>query len=493
VLNDLNDCGALRCDDPSLPSSDSPSDFGACADCHAPGIDGETGGRNLHDAEGMGYELGVHCDVCHKVSEVDLEQPPGVAGRLKIQRPSEVGKGVFDWAPVYFGPMVDVPNVVMGGSFQPQFDEALFCAGCHEQDQPALLSGESLDARWPEGLPIHSTFSEWAQGPYAEQEVPCQHCHMPADVDANNAVDRSTADNSSITFGFSRAPEDVRRHTFQGPLTGERPLISGALHVELNLEQDGQVLHAQVGVSNMGAGHAIPTGEPMRALILVLDAQGSCGTLQASAGPSLPGETGAWLSGQVGQELTLGSDHLLWPQAASLSGQSLELRATRPAGYQDYSGLGYFSGETLSPAEKGLALNEPVGVWTVVPNAEGEISIDPALLQAGDLLTLSPSWDPSNPEIQALAGLPGQHFAKVLTNSAGDSMVPHHQAVAIASDNRIAPGSYQASDHSFLLPEGCTEPELRATLLYRPHPWEMSNTYGWAAQDHTVLVAEQSW
>ena len=92
-----------------------------------------------------------------------------------------------------------------------------------------------------------------------------------------------------------------------------------------------------------------------------------------------------------------------------------------------------------------------------------------------------------------MAGLPGQHFAKVLVDSAGDTMVPHHRAVSIQSDNRIAPGSFQVSQHSFMLPESCTDPKLQATLLYRPHPWELANTYGWQAQDHPVLETEQPW
>ena len=493
LLNTLNDCGALRCDDPDLAASDAPRDFGACADCHAPGIDGELGGRDLHQAQGMAYELGVHCDVCHKVSDVDLEQPPGVAGRLRIQRPSEPGKGVFEWAPVYFGPLLDVPNVVMGGSLQPQFDEALFCAGCHEQEQDALVPGESLDPRWPQGLPIHSTYSEWSDGPYAEQGVPCQHCHMPADVDANNAVDRSTAADSSITFGFPRPPEDVRRHSFVGPLSGETPLIAGALHVELNLEQDGELLHAQVGVSNMGAGHAIPTGEPMRALVLVLRATGSCGALQATSGPTLPDYAGAWLSGEIGQDLSLSLDHLSWPEAAGSAGETLELRAVRPAGFQDYSGLGHFSEAELSAADKGLALEQPVGTWTVTPDAQGRIELDTAALQSGDRLYLTPAWDPQSSELQALAGLPGQHFAKVLLDSAGEPMVPHYKAVDIQSDNRIAPGGFQVSEHSFVLPDGCTEPQLQATLLYRPHPWALADTYGWQAQDTPVIATQSSW
>lgn len=491
VLGDLNDCGAQRCDDPTLADGDQPSDFGACADCHAPGIEGAVGGRDLHEAEGMAYELGVHCDVCHKVAEVDLAAPPGVAGRLRIQRPSEEGRGVFEWAPVYFGPLVDVPNVVMGGSVQPQFDEAVFCAGCHEQAQAALIPGETLDPRWPEGLPIHSTYSEWEAGPYAAQDVPCQHCHMPGDPNANNAVDRSTAAESSITFGFPRSADDVRRHSFQGPLSGPAPLIEGALHIELNLEQEGQTLHAQVGVSNMGAGHAIPTGEPMRALILVLEAEGSCGVLQATDGPTLPLETGSWADGVLGEDIQVADGGLSWPQSADWAGETLRLRATRPTGFQDYAGQGVFAAGSAS--DKGLPLEIPVGTWTVQPDADGALSVDSGALQAGDTLTLSPIWDPEDSTLQPLAGRPGQHFAKVLVDSAGQTMVPHHQAVSIQSDNRIGPGSYQVSEHSFALPEGCSDPSLRASLLYRPHPWAMASTYGWLAQDHPVGTAEQAW
>ena len=62
---------------------------GGCADCHAPGINGALGGRDLLEATGYAYSYGVHCDVCHKVEDIDLDAAPGVAGRLKILRPTE--------------------------------------------------------------------------------------------------------------------------------------------------------------------------------------------------------------------------------------------------------------------------------------------------------------------------------------------------------------------------------------------------------------------
>ncbi len=144
VLPDLNACGSqsgAACDDPALPTAAKPAKFGACADCHALGLEGPLGGRDLLDASGLAYELGNHCDACHKIADVDLSLPPGTAGRLRVQRPRET-LGDTIGAPtrqVMFGPLPDVPLVFMGGSWQPKFATAELCAGCHQQEQPALL------------------------------------------------------------------------------------------------------------------------------------------------------------------------------------------------------------------------------------------------------------------------------------------------------------------------------------------------------------------
>ena len=84
---------------------------------------------------------------------------------------------------------MDNPNGMASRSIQPKFDSAEFCAGCHEQKQDALIPGEALDPDlWPSGLPTHSTFSEWQASPYNTEQTPCQHCHMPGDVEAINSV-----------------------------------------------------------------------------------------------------------------------------------------------------------------------------------------------------------------------------------------------------------------------------------------------------------------
>ena len=98
VLPDLNPMCAeseQACDDPSLAEGSEPTAFGGCADCHAPGIDGQLMNRDLHDAIGLAYDAGVHCDTCHKVKDVDMTKPAGYGSRLVVHRPGEPGRGCF--------------------------------------------------------------------------------------------------------------------------------------------------------------------------------------------------------------------------------------------------------------------------------------------------------------------------------------------------------------------------------------------------------------
>ena len=42
--------------------------------------------RDLHDAIGLAYDAGVHCDTCHKVKDVDMTKPAGYGSRLVVHR-----------------------------------------------------------------------------------------------------------------------------------------------------------------------------------------------------------------------------------------------------------------------------------------------------------------------------------------------------------------------------------------------------------------------
>jgi hypothetical protein len=502
VLAELNPtCGGpgqLVCDSPSLPAADQPTHFGACADCHAPGINGVAGGRDLHDAAGIAYDLGVHCDTCHKVREVDLSKPPGVGQRLVMGRPSEPGFSAFPWSPVYYGPLIDVPNVIMGGSYQPQFEKAEFCAGCHEQNQPALLPGETLDEdRWPDGLPVHSTFSEWQAGPYGQDATPCQHCHMPANVEAVNAVDITTLDKTSITFGFAREPEDIRQHLFRGPLQGSPRLIDEALYVSIVTDTSADSLSATISVSNVGCGHAVPTGEPMRALVLLVEANSDCGPLDPIDGMTVPDTGGALAQGTAGQDATAAGDSLSWPDAAAVAAPGQVVRVVSPSGdFDDYVGIGVFADLEMRAEDKGLEVLTPVASVTITDVREGILILsEPLELVDGDRLYLGEPWpaDFADGEpAQHLAGHAGYAFSRVLLDSDGHRHVPHYRATDMASDNRIGPGRSALTEHVFDLPSGCSPTDVQATVLYRPVSLQLAGQWGWASSDYIIATAEEA-
>lgn len=279
---------------------------GGCADCHAPGIPGPAGGgHDLLSAEGLAYDEGVHCDFCHKVADVDLDRPPGVGGRMVLGRPLEE-PGLMGFEPVMYGPYPDVLNPFMGGSWAPVFSESRYCAGCHEYTQQG-----------PSGpFPVHTTFSEWKASTYAAA-TPCQSCHMPP-IEAANAADMDLMGlEPSRAAGFARPPGAVRSHRFDGPHTarGGPTLLESAASVGLErVESSEGRLSVRLTVKNVGAGHSLPTGEPLRAVLAVVEATCAGDPLTLLDGPTLPATAG----GEAGPARRLpGDGELLRPLAGA--------------------------------------------------------------------------------------------------------------------------------------------------------------------------------
>ncbi len=465
VLPDLNpDCGA---------PCDAPVNTADCADCHAPGIDGELGGRDLLEAEGIAFEHGVHCDVCHKVSDIDMDAPPGVGGRLKIIRPSEADDSPsFDWTPLTFGPLPDVLNPRMGSVHTPIFQQAEFCGGCHEHETAPMVPGATLDAdRWPSGmLPLQSTFSEWKDGPLADI-APCQSCHMPPDAEAGNAADIDLlATLPGRAGGWLRPPGANRRHAWIGPRSDEADMLGMALTLDLQTEVvEGEVV-ATTTVRHTGPGHAVPTGEPMRMVLVQVQATCDGQPLIATAGPAVPDFGGA-LAWQDAS-----GDWDVWPDAQPGD----VIRVVADLGWLDYDGFGPFGDGTFSPEDKGLADLRHVGEATVLSVTDGIVSLSEPLPE-GDMAFLGRD---RGPEASPLAGAPGFAFARVLTDGSGALMVPSHKATDIRTDNRLLPQQSWSGTHSF--ESACEAPEVTARLLYRAYPWDLAAERGWHNPDRVM-------
>ncbi|MFT3775650.1 MAG: hypothetical protein QM820_60660 [Minicystis sp.] len=500
VLPDLNPaCGGAgqpACDDPAIAAAKKPTAFGRCADCHGAGINGQAGGRDLLDATGFAFESGNHCDVCHHVKDVDLTKPPGVGGALILQRPNEKVSSQPDaiLMPVFFGPEPDVPNGYMNGSYQPKFRQSVFCGGCHEQKQEALLPGTTLDpVRWPDGLPTLSTYGEWAASAYNGTGATCQYCHMPPDDHGlNNSLDTSSPEIAGLTAGFPRTSDRLRKHTFRGPVTGSPRLLDGAVTLDIHAVPSGGELSVTAKVKNLGAGHAIPTGEPMRALLLVLRAEACGNELAPSSGMTLDDWGGALAEGVVGAGVSVNGNQITWAGANAKVGAVV--RAVRPSGvYDDYQGIGFFADPTLTAPEKGIEIHTPVGEATITGVVGSTITLSkPLAAQAGDILYVgeAPAWPPADDtDALALAGRAGWSFARTLVDPAGKRGVPHFRAVDMVSDNRLAPGALATTTHAFTIPAGCATANIGAAVIYRPVPVALARERGWQAHDYVVATA----
>ena len=462
---------------PSLnPTCDGPDcdveERGACADCHAPGIEPDIGGNDLRDATGYAFSAGVHCDVCHRVERVAPDAEAGVGGRLVLLRPSEPQTGPLGpWKPTIFGPSHDSPNPRMGSVQRDHYRDGSICSGCHQLDQPVLVPGATIDLeRWPDGrLPIHSTWQEWEEGPLTDA-APCNACHMPpepADLNTANLEDFPLAE-VGVQGGWIRAPGQVRHHSWVGPRTEESGMLQLAAALFIEYETDDGVLTAQVRTKNVGPAHAIPTGEPLRSLILIVEATCDGDPLEPLSGDIIPDYGG------YADQRSSDDGFEVWPGAQT--GDRI-VGIERTEEWIDYVGFGPFGDGRFSVADKGIPRDARVWTRTVTAvQSDGTVELDGPLLDADFAYRLS------LPE--ELAGTSGFGFARVLVDQNGERMVPHFMAVDVVSDNRLLPQTEFVSEHQF--ESSCASPRVTARLIHRPYPLNLARERGWEVNDQVM-------
>ncbi|OFZ88006.1 MAG: hypothetical protein A2V78_04855 [Betaproteobacteria bacterium RBG_16_64_18] len=228
---------------------DFPGSAGNCANCHVPAL----ALRRPYDADpnvATGVEReGVLCDLCHKVRQVEVDLAGGRAGVLSLAftRPAQ-GEQMF------FGPYDDVypgPD-----SLHPLYKDSRYCAGCHH----GLF--------W--GVPAYSEFAEWQASAYAEKGIHCQDCHMRPDGKTSQFAVASEG-------GIVRRPETIPSHKFPG--RDDLALMRSGIEAESNALIQGDRLRVQVRLRNTGAGHHVPTGSPMRNMVLLVEARDASGRL----------------------------------------------------------------------------------------------------------------------------------------------------------------------------------------------------------------------
>ena len=211
-----------------------------CNGCHAPlaYLAGDIPPKR--PAEGTRANEGVSCDVCHSITGFTGDVPFNFNYMME---PGEVKQGTR-------------PGMESGHHEIAVNDfllSAEFCGICHNEKDPF-------------GMWVKATHLEWKDGPYGEQGIVCQDCHMPS-------ADGTLSDDGDPVEG-------VRRHTFHGVHFPEK--LSGAVEVLLyphvkSLEAGGTVV-LDATVMNAKAGHMIPSGSvEERVVWLHVDAMDSGG------------------------------------------------------------------------------------------------------------------------------------------------------------------------------------------------------------------------
>jgi len=189
----------------------------------------------------------VFCEFCHKIGEVHVDpitglpnpDLPGVLS-MRLYRPDE-GQQLF------FGPFDDVARRV---SYLPLQEQSQFCASCH------------FGAFW--GVVMYNSFGEWLDSPYSDPVTgrTCQSCHMPS-----VAYDYFVYPEQG---GLHRDPARILSHTMPGAL--DEAFLQTTAEVEIEAVREGDALAVTVRVTNTGAGHHIPTDNPLRNVILLVSA-----------------------------------------------------------------------------------------------------------------------------------------------------------------------------------------------------------------------------
>lgn len=291
---------------------DFPDTAGNCAACHAPAaaVDSPLT-ADPTEATGVGQE-GIGCDFCHKVVDVVLDPEtgrpypnrPGVMSFV-LRRPGE-GHQLFA------GPFDDVaPGEDVHA---PVFRESRYCAPCHH----AVF--------W--GTLVYDSFGEWLASPYADpgssHASTCQDCHMPrGGADHFARLDRG---------GRVRDPATIATHLMTA--IADSALMASAAQLDLDAVRRDGVVEVAARVHNSGTGHHLPTGSPLRQVLLVVEAlDGEGRRLQLEGGPILP-EWTVDLAGRPGvayAKILEESWTQVWPTAAYWSPTRIRSDTRLPA------------------------------------------------------------------------------------------------------------------------------------------------------------------
>jgi nitrate/TMAO reductase-like tetraheme cytochrome c subunit len=165
----------------------------------------------------------VSCEVCHLTQKAQSDPPFNFSYYIQPGRTKYSGRAPEIQSPAH--------KIVQNDFFRT----AEFCGNCHNEKNPY-------------GIWVKSTQLEWKEGPYAEEGVACQECHMPR------------GEYQMALMG--KKYEDMRLHLFHGAHDpGKvRGTIELRIEPDIRLAEPGETVVFTVALFNQKTGHKFPTG-----------------------------------------------------------------------------------------------------------------------------------------------------------------------------------------------------------------------------------------
>lgn len=219
----------------------------------------------------------VSCEVCHLTQAAQTDPPFNYSYLIK---PGRTKYAVRE-------PAVESPaHKIVTNDF---FKTTEFCGNCHNEKNPF-------------GIWVKSTQLEWKEGPYAQEGVKCQDCHMPRGGPYLNAL-------------MTKPYNDARLHLFHG--AHDPGKVRGT--IELRVEPDireaepGENIVFTVALFNQKTGHKFPTGSVEDRIVWLqveaTDAKGKVYHLDVDK------------KGFEGEEYTISGDYLAYQDMSVPLGQ----------------------------------------------------------------------------------------------------------------------------------------------------------------------------
>lgn len=218
-----------------------------CIGCHSP--IGLTTGKIAGAGKAAGDDApGVDCESCHTVS-----RRTGLDNAAFFLDPPAGGRRIKH------GPRTDAHSPYHETAYSELHTRSDFCAVCHNVTHPFNSTA------------IERTYDEWLESPYAEQGIQCQDCHMTPEpgvtVNPGKSAVMGKEREHIYSHAFAGANVPLMRHFGNDEMAEKNiAMLRSAATLEFvdppERVEPGQLITLALRVSNVGAGHKLPTGFP---------------------------------------------------------------------------------------------------------------------------------------------------------------------------------------------------------------------------------------